>query len=1049
MGKIIHSIKLRHIVLFVIYLLTINNSYAGKRETEKVNVGDQFTVYTTYHSYTNSVLWHWDTGVLELVGSLSGTSTSATFKVKKASPISGVVIQATTYYFRNGTTSSGLNKDLDTWQVFATDNSTVNISATSIVLSPGESTILRATVSNSSYSGNYSWTSTNNSVAYTRGQGNSINLYANKPGNATIRVTLDNGKYAECDVTVRSVDVSSASISPSSMNIDIDDIESLFLSTHPNTATVNSTNWYSTSPSVATVNSSGTVTGKSEGRTEIYCVVNGNVTSNSCLVTVNKPSFYTEKTWPEANSKEQKVTVKPYITFCRYIYPGTSYSKITLTDESGNFVSGSCSISGAKLTFTPEKSLTPQTIYTLSIPSSAVVDKYDNANSPFSITFTTGDREKLTIKTSITEKYVSKGDKVALSTNASEADIYYTTDGTTPSRTSKKYTSPISIEEDVTLKAKAFCDGYDESDIFEHTYRLSALSVVATYPNKNSEVGDYASVLLSYNLPIDEGSNYNDIKLLSDGKDVDGEIFISDNTLYYVPNSKLKKGYYTFVIPQNSLKRKNSDEECTKYELSFSVCSNGKPYPIDYGGLSGQYVIKSDNSLWIWGMFPHSNDSWTYIYTPTQFYFGGDVISATTGDVFVAAITKDGSLWCRGQNGYGQLGLGHTDFVSTATKVTDNVKCVAADNHMLILKNDGTVWSCGYNYCGQLGNGKTGTTTNPTLQKVPIEDVDTVATAFQISAAIKKDGTLWTWGRGEYIGTGGTSDKTSPVKILSNVRSVSLCGMLSYAIKNDNSLWMWGNKETPKKIMDNVLYVKNGNYRTHIIKTDGKLYSWGQNDYGQLGDGTKNSTGWSNSYDKAVCVFDDVQKVNVSMLQATGAMKTDGSIWTWGTNTYGSLGYSDNRETVQLTPKLLMEGKDTVCINDVSFLYDVIDTYVGGNVALPLILDPCDADYTNISYTIDDSSVATIMNNGIVTALSCGSTNVCASITDLEGNVYDAYYKINVEAQPTGIETINNNSNSISVIGYYDLNGRKLTAPQKGLNIIHYSDGSVQKIICR
>ena len=90
--------RLKLLILLVSCFSFALSVYAGKRETKRVNVGETFTVYTTSHSYTQSVLWDWDTGVLELVGNLYGTSTSATFRVKRASPMAGVVIQATTSY---------------------------------------------------------------------------------------------------------------------------------------------------------------------------------------------------------------------------------------------------------------------------------------------------------------------------------------------------------------------------------------------------------------------------------------------------------------------------------------------------------------------------------------------------------------------------------------------------------------------------------------------------------------------------------------------------------------------------------------------------------------------------------------------------------------------------------------------------------------------------------------------------------------------------------------------------------------------------------------
>lgn len=49
----------------------------------------------------------------------------------------------------------------------------------------------------------------------------------------------------------------------------------------------------------------------------------------------------------------------------------------------------------------------------------------------------------------------------------------------------------------------------------------------------------------------------------------------------------------------------------------------------------------------------------------------------------------------------------------------------------------------------------------------------------------------------------------------------------------------------------------------------------------------------------------------------------------------------------------------------------------------------------------------------------------------------------------TGIDTIESDTTAPTVIGYYDLNGRKRNEPTKGLNIIRHSDGSARKVLVK
>lgn len=79
-----------------------------------------------------------------------------------------------------------------------------------------------------------------------------------------------------------------------------------------------------------------------------------------------------------------------------------------------------------------------------------------------------------------------------------------------------------------------------------------------------------------------------------------------------------------------------------------------------------------------------------------------------------------------------------------------------------------------------------------------------------------------------------------------------------------------------------------GTNHTLAIDESGNLLAWGANTYGQLGDGTRTSTGPS--------------KLEVTVMAGTkfaaaaagdnlsAAIDTDGNLWTWGRNDYGQLG---------------------------------------------------------------------------------------------------------------------------------------------------------------
>ncbi len=291
---------------------------------------------------------------------------------------------------------------------------------------------------------------------------------------------------------------------------------------------------------------------------------------------------------------------------------------------------------------------------------------------------------------------------------------------------------------------------------------------------------------------------------------------------------------------------------------------------------------------------------------------GLDYVSATgkiaVGSGTIHTIKTDGTLWAWGENSNGQVGNGLTVDQTLSVKILDGVKFVESDSEAAYaIKNDNTLWAWGSNSFGQVGNG---TTTNVTKPVKVLESVKYVDSGSNAVYAIKTDGTLWAWGASGngQVGNNSKSSVTSPTKILDDVVHVDADSQTAYALKEDGTLWSWGYNSdgqvgnsltntvyAPVKVLDNVVYVESGERCAFAIKRDGTLWAWGQNEDGQLGN-VLNATVQTGDLPTPTKVAEDVSFVS-SNTRTNYAIKTDGSLWVWGINTYGQVGNGSTKTT--------------------------------------------------------------------------------------------------------------------------------------------------------
>jgi alpha-tubulin suppressor-like RCC1 family protein len=241
---------------------------------------------------------------------------------------------------------------------------------------------------------------------------------------------------------------------------------------------------------------------------------------------------------------------------------------------------------------------------------------------------------------------------------------------------------------------------------------------------------------------------------------------------------------------------------------------------------------------------------------------------------------------------------------SGATKISASTEGV----HVVVLRG-GTVWAWGDNAYGQLGDGTNIGKTIP----VQVEDlmfVKDVSAGTHSSMALKTDGTVWMWGSNAFgtLGTGASTPETSsrPVQVtsLSGITAISAGAGHAMALKSDGTVWTWGENSrgelgigtqdfsmhpVPSQVpgMTNVVRIVAGSGTSYAIKSDGTVWGWGTTISGKLGDGTQSGAPITSPVE--LTALKDTTAFGLGVA-STVALKQDGTLLSFGGNFLGRLG---------------------------------------------------------------------------------------------------------------------------------------------------------------
>ena len=295
------------------------------------------------------------------------------------------------------------------------------------------------------------------------------------------------------------------------------------------------------------------------------------------------------------------------------------------------------------------------------------------------------------------------------------------------------------------------------------------------------------------------------------------------------------------------------------------------------------------------------------VSSPTQVTSLTNWVNVSSTVYSVAALTKSGELWTWGRNNYGRLGQNSTNNISSPTQVgalTDWSSACFNNATLTATRSNGTLWSTGSFYVNALN----GITVSSPTQVGALTNWAVAQRGFQDrSACIKTDGTLWMWGSNGYGGMGQNVGYSTTGKFSSPVQVGALTGWTKATAGSctvgieSGRLFTWGLSNIGDAVFQNTRNVDNsspiqvgavttwtdvcgGPRGTIALRNNGTIWTWGGlNTTGFLGHNNTLSAS-SPTQVGALTNWAQIGTSGNNGIEAFGAVKTDGTLWVWGSN---------------------------------------------------------------------------------------------------------------------------------------------------------------------
>lgn len=400
------------------------------------------------------------------------------------------------------------------------------------------------------------------------------------------------------------------------------------------------------------------------------------------------------------------------------------------------------------------------------------------------------------------------------------------------------------------------------------------------------------------------------------------------------------------------------DAECSEGQVCLSgrcqrECISMRDCRFGRSCVDGRCVVASiDAGRDVEVPFDASLDAPATDTTPEMFCDASAVpaIDVAVGRDHACVVLSTGSVYCWGDNALGQIGsaalvVGVTDVWSAfPADVSDAQEVSAGVAHTCVRRADDTVECWGDNTDGGCGVGRTDRIVR-VPESIGLPGVAQLALGSRASCA-RVGTTVSCWGRqvNNGLANGVTSGNAfAPVVAteLMNVRTLAYAYAGGAALDVSGALRVWGDHhpvaDTPAYVspsFTDATMLAVGAEHICLLRSDGSVWCAGDNEFGQLGDPSRDTSSGPDLSWTRLPSLSDVVQVDASD-NNTCARTSIGDLWCWGINTNGSLGVGMSGVVTEPTQVELPSAADDVSVgNDASCAIATGSVYCwGANLA--------------------------------------------------------------------------------------------------------------------